>query len=58
MHLFIRPEVFTLIVGDDVEALLECLLNTVFVVFDAGQFLPLSFSKSRFTKHELVTVTF
>lgn len=36
MHFLVGPDVFTLVVRDNVEALPECLLDAAFVVFDAG----------------------
>ena len=36
VHFLVRPDVFALVVRDDVEALPECLLDAVFVVFDAS----------------------
>lgn len=39
MHLLVRSDVLALVIRDDVEALPECLSDTVFVVFDAGHVL-------------------
>jgi hypothetical protein len=41
MDFFIRPDVLTLVVGDNVEALPECFLDAVFMIFDARHIFSL-----------------